>query len=76
VRLAETVAGRLVFSVQNLVAKEAAKMPLVLEFVCYLVAFLCFLAAMFGVSFGRISPLAAGLAAWVLVPLANVMVKL
>jgi predicted membrane-bound dolichyl-phosphate-mannose-protein mannosyltransferase len=47
-------------------------MPKVLAFLCYLVAFLSFLAAAFvGERWPRVNLLALGLAAWVLVPLVN-----
>lgn len=42
-----------------------------LEFLAYLVAFLCFLLVAFGRSVGPVNPLGVGLAAWVLVSLAN-----
>lgn len=46
-------------------------MPEILAFLLYLVAFLCFLAAAFGVASSRVNLVAAGLAAWVLVPLVH-----
>jgi hypothetical protein len=41
----------------------------VLDFLLYLIAFLCFLLVAFEVPVRRVSPLGIGLAAWVLVPL-------
>lgn len=47
-------------------------MPAVLAFVLYLVAFVCFLIAAFAHDrVTRVNLVAAGLAAWVLVPLIN-----
>jgi len=40
-----------------------------LDFLLYLVAFVCFLLVAFGVGPARVNLLAVGLAAWVLVPL-------
>ena len=40
-----------------------------LDFLLYLVAFVCFLLVVFGVGPARVNLLAVGLAAWVLVPL-------
>jgi hypothetical protein len=45
-------------------------MPQWLEVLLYLIAFLCFLAGAWGVA-SRINLIAAGLAAWVLVPLGH-----
>jgi hypothetical protein len=45
-------------------------MPTWLVCLLYLIAFLCFLAAAWGVT-SRINLIGAGLAAWVLVPLGN-----
>jgi hypothetical protein len=42
---------------------------LMLEFLLYLIAFLCFLAVAAGVSPARVNLLGVGLGAWVLVPL-------
>jgi hypothetical protein len=47
-------------------------MPEVLAFLCYLVAFLCLLAAAFAADrLARVNLVALGLAAWVLVPLVD-----
>ena len=47
-------------------------MPAALAFLCYLIAFLCFLAAAFVAErLPRVNLIALGLAAWVLVPLVN-----
>jgi hypothetical protein len=47
-------------------------MPNALAFLCYLIGFLCFLAAAFAAErFARVNLVALGLAAWVLVPLVN-----
>jgi hypothetical protein len=46
-------------------------MPEVLAFLCYLIAFLCLLAAAVGVGVARVNLLGLGLAAWVLVPLVD-----
>lgn len=42
-----------------------------LEFLAYLIAFVCFVLVAVGVAVGRVNLLSAGLAAWVLVSLAN-----
>lgn len=39
------------------------------DFLLYLIAFICFLLAAWGVAVSRLNLLAVGLAAWVLVPL-------
>jgi hypothetical protein len=41
----------------------------VLEFLLYLIAFICFVLLAFGVEVRRVSLLGVGLGAWVLVPL-------
>jgi hypothetical protein len=46
-------------------------MPAVLAFLCYLIAFICFILVAFGVGPARVNLLGVGLAAWVLVPLVN-----
>jgi hypothetical protein len=46
-------------------------MPAWLVFLCYLVALVCFVLAAAGVSVRTVNLVAAGLAAWVLVPLAE-----
>jgi hypothetical protein len=51
-------------------------MPEALAFLCYLIAFLSFLAGAFGVAAARVNLIAVGLAAWVLVPLVNATVAL
>jgi hypothetical protein len=46
-------------------------MPEAIAFICYLVAFLFFLAGAFGVAAARVNLVAFGLAAWVLVLLVD-----
>ena len=46
-------------------------MPAVLAFLCYAIAFVCFVLVALGVGPARVNLLGVGLAAWVLVPLVN-----
>jgi hypothetical protein len=53
----------------QLQAKPTIPEMVMLEFLLYLIAFLCFLAVAAGISPARVNLLGVGLAAWVLVPL-------
>jgi hypothetical protein len=53
--------------------QEGTLMPTTLAFICYLVAFLSFLATALDIGHPRVNLLGVGLAAWVLVPLVDTL---